>query len=142
MTNQGNEQGAEGAGLRNPQRNTPQERAEAFFASVDEPTESVDELLEQDRRKWPHPPQPMFGKPTIWREGERLRATDGSGYADTVADDQIRGHIRHPGGLGGAQMIAFAKAVLAVREYERIASGECRCGLEFDCGFHGRGEDQ
>lgn len=64
----------------------------------------------------------MSERHTIWREDKRIRATNGMGYADRVTDDDIRGHIANPSGLGGAEMIAFAEAVLAIRKYERLVA--------------------
>lgn len=61
-----------------------------------------------------------IGKPTVWREGDRIRATDGQGYHDRVTDAEIRGHIPSAGPRA-AEHDAFARAVLAIRKYEREA---------------------
>lgn len=58
---------------------------------------------------------------TIWREGYRIRRTDGGGYSDRVTDDRIREHIQ--ANLYDPLFIAFAKAVLAIRAFERASQG-------------------
>ena len=59
----------------------------------------------------------------VWREGSRIRMTDGTGYSDRVTDDEIRAHVE------GVKLIArpgreldflvFAEAVLLLRDFER-----------------------
>jgi hypothetical protein len=62
---------------------------------------------------------------TIWREGTRIRRTNGAGYGDLVSDEAIREHIRvHDG--DDPTFIAFAEAVLAIRAFERVTGGETR----------------
>lgn len=58
----------------------------------------------------------------VWREGKRIRRSNGTGYGDTVTDDQIRQHItdarvKLPADELG--FIVFAEAVLLLREFER-----------------------
>lgn len=59
-------------------------------------------------------------RPTVYREGDRIRASDGQGYHDTVTDEQIRGHMPHAGPFA-EEVDAFGRAVLAIRAYERAA---------------------
>jgi hypothetical protein len=61
---------------------------------------------------------------TIWREGERIRRTNGAGYGDLVPDESIREHIDRNG--GDPTFVAFAEAVLAIRAFERAVRGETR----------------
>lgn len=56
---------------------------------------------------------------TIWREGTRIRRTDGIGYGDQVSDDGIRLHMHGDDPLHDA----FAEAVLAIRAFERLTGG-------------------
>jgi len=56
---------------------------------------------------------------TVWREGGRIRRTDGTGYSDRVSDEQIRAHINDSG--SDALFVTFARAVLAIREFERMS---------------------
>lgn len=60
---------------------------------------------------------PGGGTQTIWREGDRLRATDGSGFADRVPDANLEKYAAdetsHPYDRN------FAAAVLAIRRFER-----------------------
>lgn len=56
-------------------------------------------------------------KQTIWREGNRIRRTDGTGYADFVDDDDIRENIDGTRPLHDT----FAEAVLAIRQFERAS---------------------
>lgn len=62
---------------------------------------------------------------TIWREGDRIRRTDGTGYSDRVTDDQIRKHIASHATAQDANVdpdslfVPFAEAVLAIRAFER-----------------------
>lgn len=58
---------------------------------------------------------------TVWREGSRIRATNGIGYSDRVTDEQIEGHIANHD-LDDVEWHAFAIAVLAIRAYERAAA--------------------
>lgn len=55
---------------------------------------------------------------TVYREGDRIRASNGEGYGDGVEDGAIRGHMPHVGPDAYA-LDAFCRAVLAIREYER-----------------------
>lgn len=63
----------------------------------------------------------MSSKQTVYREGDRIRATDGQGYHDRVTDEEIRGHMPSQGPRA-AESDAFARAVLAIREYERAVA--------------------
>jgi hypothetical protein len=64
----------------------------------------------------------MSGK-TIWREGNRIRETGGSGYGDIVTDDEIRGHLADPSkGVRWQGYEEFAQAVLAIRAFERATT--------------------
>jgi hypothetical protein len=62
---------------------------------------------------------------TIWREGDRIRRTDGTGYHDMVSDEQIRAHIADS---NEALFVLFARAVLALREFERASSAAASSG--------------
>ena len=69
-----------------------------------------------------------MSRQTIWREGDRIRRTDGTGYSDFVSDEQIRENIArgHPDPLHDA----FAAAVLAIRAFERLtACPDCAARL-------------
>ena len=56
---------------------------------------------------------------TVYREGSRIRATNGMGYSDAVSDEDIEQHLHEE--RNDTTFIAFANAVLAIREYERAA---------------------
>lgn len=73
-----------------------------------------------------------MSKQTIWREGERICRTDGSGYGDIVSDETIRGHIAlHTVEPADRVFVAFAEAVLAIRAFERLtACLNCCCNDE------------
>lgn len=61
-------------------------------------------------------------KNTVYREGDRIRASDGTGYHDRVSDDTILEHIRTVDTTGRTwEFVAFAEAVLAIRAFERAA---------------------
>lgn len=64
----------------------------------------------------------MTAKQTIWREGDRIRRTDGTGYSDFVSDENIRANIDsdHCDPLHDA----FAEAVLAIRAFERLTGAD------------------
>lgn len=68
----------------------------------------------------------------VWREGDRIRQEDGSGYGDVVPDGDIWHHLasaevtlRWPDGYGADELrrareqAEFCKAVLALRQTER-----------------------
>jgi hypothetical protein len=55
-------------------------------------------------------------KQTVYREGSRIRATNGTGYSDAVNDDTIKVHIEES--TQGEEHRLFAEAVLAIRAYE------------------------
>jgi hypothetical protein len=54
---------------------------------------------------------------TVWREGDRIRATDGMGFADSVPDANLRKYAANPESTDFDRR--FAAAVLAIREFER-----------------------
>lgn len=59
---------------------------------------------------------------TVWREGDRIRASDGTGYSDRVSDETIQGHIDTAVDYPYVGFVPFARAVLAIRAFERAAS--------------------
>ena len=61
---------------------------------------------------------------TIWREGNRIRRTNGGGYGDLVSDLDIRRHIRDHNEDDDPTFIPFAEAVLAIRAFERASTKE------------------
>lgn len=63
---------------------------------------------------------------TIWREGNRIRRTDGTGYSDRVTYHQILDHIEGNDGVDPLS-VPFARAVLALRAFERASSYCTRC---------------
>lgn len=63
-----------------------------------------------------------MSRQTIWREGDRIRRTDGTGYADFVTDDDIRANVAR--GHRDPLHDSFAEAVLAIRAFERLTAEE------------------
>jgi CRISPR/Cas system type I-B associated protein Csh2 (Cas7 group RAMP superfamily) len=61
---------------------------------------------------------------TIWREGDRIRRTNGAGYGDLVSDLEIRRHIRDHAEDDDPTFVAFAEAVLAIRAFERLTRAD------------------
>lgn len=61
---------------------------------------------------------------TVWREGDRIRSQDGTGYSDRVTDRSICEHIRRNRieGESSPGFIDFALDVLSLRRAERMAS--------------------
>lgn len=58
---------------------------------------------------------------TVYREGDRIRDTEGTGYHDRVSDEAIVEHIRTVDTTRPhLEFIAFAEAVLAIRRFERM----------------------
>jgi hypothetical protein len=58
---------------------------------------------------------------TVWRDGNRIRRRDGTGYSDRVPDDQIRAHLFNAADTD-PEHTAFALAVLAIRDFERTVA--------------------
>lgn len=61
---------------------------------------------------------------TVWREGDRIRRSDGTGYVDRVPDDLIQGHITAHDHSSDPLFVPFARAVLAIRAFERASKTE------------------
>jgi hypothetical protein len=58
----------------------------------------------------------------VWREGDRIRREDGTGYSDRVSDDQIRWHAQDDLAGGRYDQVVFAVSALALRAQERDAA--------------------
>jgi hypothetical protein len=78
---------------------------------------------------------------TVWREGDRIRATDGTGYGDRVSDDEIRNHISMYDESTSAdpEFVSFAEAVLAIRAFERACAASPPVVFPRASGGDGRG---
>lgn len=59
----------------------------------------------------------------VWREGNRIRKADGTGYGDQVSDHDITQHVRSSLTDGDYDHVAFAGALLWLREKERSVRG-------------------
>lgn len=59
------------------------------------------------------------GREAAWREGDRIRQADGSGFADFVPDEQVRQYMERDIVEGKPNEAAFCAAVLALRQRER-----------------------
>ena len=55
----------------------------------------------------------------VWRESNRIRKANGTGYNDIVTDDQIWKHIAKSAAERDVAHIEFALAVLRLRAIER-----------------------
>lgn len=59
---------------------------------------------------------------SVWREGDRIRAADGTGYSDRVSDEAIWEHIGESAKTHNVEHLGFAIAVLRLREQERATA--------------------
>lgn len=57
----------------------------------------------------------------VWREGNRIRQADGSGFADFVSDDQIQQYAIAATRRGEHDQAWFCYMVLAQRSMERAS---------------------